>query len=64
VPLAAVGPVLEPVQAEQILLTGQADVVLLGRELLRDANFALRAADALHHEDAALIPMAYHLAHR
>ena len=63
-PTGAVGLILEPAQAEQILLTGQADVVLLGRELLRDPNFALRAADALHHEDPDLIPMAYHRAHR
>lgn len=63
-PTGAVGLILEPVQAEQILLTGQADVVLVGRELLRDPNFTLRAAEAVHHRDATLIPLAYHRAHR
>lgn len=43
-PAAAVGLITEPVQAEHILATGQADVVLLGRESLRDPHFPLRAA--------------------
>lgn len=44
VPVAAVGLITEPVQAEHILFTGQADVVLIGREALRDPHFPLRAA--------------------
>lgn len=47
VPSAAVGMITEPAQAEQILRTGQADAVLLGRELLRDPYWPLRAAGAL-----------------
>lgn len=47
VPTAAVGMITEPFQAEQILATGQADVVLLGREMLRDPHFPFRAATAL-----------------
>ena len=43
-PAGAVGLITDPVQAEQILLTGQADVVLIGRESLRDPHFPLRAA--------------------
>lgn len=43
-PAAAVGLITEPVQAEHILATGQADVVLIGREVLRDPHFPLRAA--------------------
>lgn len=43
-PAAAVGLITEPVQAEHILATGQADVVLIGRESLRDPHFALRSA--------------------
>lgn len=39
VPTAAVGLITEPVQAEHILATGQADVVLTGREALRDPHF-------------------------
>jgi 2,4-dienoyl-CoA reductase-like NADH-dependent reductase (Old Yellow Enzyme family) len=44
---AAVGLITSPEQAETIVASGQADVVLLGRELLRDPRFPLRAATAL-----------------
>jgi len=40
----AVGMITEALQAEQILASGQADVVLLARELLRDPYWPLRAA--------------------
>jgi 2,4-dienoyl-CoA reductase-like NADH-dependent reductase (Old Yellow Enzyme family) len=63
VPTAAVGLITEPFQAEHVLATGQADVVLLGREYLRDQNFALRAADALRHE-IDYMPAAYHRAYK
>jgi len=43
----AVGMITEPAQAEQIVATGQADVVLLAREMLRDPYWPLRAARAL-----------------
>jgi 2,4-dienoyl-CoA reductase-like NADH-dependent reductase (Old Yellow Enzyme family) len=43
----AVGLITEPVQAEQIVATGQADAVLLGRELLRDPYWPLHAAKEL-----------------
>ena len=46
-PTAAVGLITEPAQADQIVRTGQADLVLLAREMLRDPHFALRAAAAL-----------------
>ncbi len=46
-PVAAVGLITEPQQAEQILATGRADAVFLGRELLRDPSFAQRAAHEL-----------------
>ncbi|MGO4585784.1 NADH:flavin oxidoreductase/NADH oxidase [Arthrobacter sp. 2RAF6] len=46
-PTAAVGMIDDPRQAEQIIATGLADVVMVGREFLRNANFALHAADAL-----------------
>jgi 2,4-dienoyl-CoA reductase-like NADH-dependent reductase (Old Yellow Enzyme family) len=45
----AVGLITDPAQADQIIRTGQADVVLLARELLRDPYWPLRAADTLHH---------------
>jgi 2,4-dienoyl-CoA reductase-like NADH-dependent reductase (Old Yellow Enzyme family) len=43
----AVGFITAPAQAEQIVATGQADVVLLARELLRDPYWPLHAASAL-----------------
>ncbi|WIE74419.1 NADH:flavin oxidoreductase/NADH oxidase [Curtobacterium sp. MCSS17_007] len=43
----AVGMISTAFQAEQILATGQADVVMVGREFLRDPSFALRAAAEL-----------------
>jgi 2,4-dienoyl-CoA reductase-like NADH-dependent reductase (Old Yellow Enzyme family) len=43
----AVGLITEPAQAEQIIATGQADVVFLGRELLRNPHWPLAAARAL-----------------
>ena len=43
----AVGFITEPFQAEQIVATGQADVVLLARELLRDPYWPLHAAQRL-----------------
>jgi 2,4-dienoyl-CoA reductase-like NADH-dependent reductase (Old Yellow Enzyme family) len=44
----AVGMITEPVQAEQIVATGQADAVLMAREFLRDPYWPLHAAKALH----------------
>jgi len=43
----AVGMILEPVQAETIVSTGQADIVLLAREMLRDPYWPRRAAQVL-----------------
>ena len=44
----AVGMITAPEQADQIIRSGQADVVLLAREMLRDPYWPLRAAHALH----------------
>ncbi len=46
----AVGLITEPEQAEQILMSEQADVVLLARELLRNPYWPLHAATALKSE--------------
>src|ERR1700730_7447870 len=43
----AVGLITSPVQAEQIVGTGQADAILIARELLRDPYWPLRAAQRL-----------------
>ncbi|RKN28812.1 NADH:flavin oxidoreductase/NADH oxidase [Micromonospora musae] len=47
VPTGAVGLIVEPEHAEQIVADGEADLVLLGRELLRDPYWPLRAAAKL-----------------
>ena len=44
---AAVGMITEPTQADAIIATGQADLVLLAREMLRSPYWALDAAAAL-----------------
>jgi len=44
---AAVGMITSPAQAETVIRSGQADLVLLARELLRDPHFPLRAAREL-----------------
>jgi 2,4-dienoyl-CoA reductase-like NADH-dependent reductase (Old Yellow Enzyme family) len=43
----AVGMIMEPKQADEIIRSGQADIVLLAREFLRDPYFPLHAASAL-----------------
>lgn len=46
-PTAAIGVITEPAQADQIVRTGQADMVFLAREMLRDPYWPLRAARVL-----------------
>ncbi|WP_329259893.1 NADH:flavin oxidoreductase/NADH oxidase [Streptomyces pseudovenezuelae] len=46
-PVAAVGLITETEQAEKILANGEADAVLLGRELLRNPSWARHAAREL-----------------
>jgi 2,4-dienoyl-CoA reductase-like NADH-dependent reductase (Old Yellow Enzyme family) len=48
IPTGAVGMISAPEQADQIIRTGQADVVLLAREMLRDPYWPLHATEALH----------------
>ncbi len=43
----AVGMITSPVQAEHIMVIGQADAVIIARELLRDPYWPLRAAREL-----------------
>jgi 2,4-dienoyl-CoA reductase-like NADH-dependent reductase (Old Yellow Enzyme family) len=47
VPTGTVGVILHPFQAEHILVTGQADCILLAREMLRDPYWALHAASMM-----------------
>ena len=44
---ASVGMITAPVQADHIIRTGQADMVLIARELLRDPHWPLHAAREL-----------------
>ncbi|GGA91819.1 NADPH dehydrogenase NamA [Puia dinghuensis] len=45
----AVGIITDAVQAETLIVTGQADLVFLARQLLRDPYFPLHAAAELRH---------------
>jgi len=47
IPTGAVGLITTPAEAEEIIERGQADLVLLGREELRDPYFPLHAAHTL-----------------
>jgi 2,4-dienoyl-CoA reductase-like NADH-dependent reductase (Old Yellow Enzyme family) len=48
IPTTALGMITEPVQAETILSTEQADLVVLARELLRDPYWPRRAAQQMN----------------
>jgi 2,4-dienoyl-CoA reductase-like NADH-dependent reductase (Old Yellow Enzyme family) len=47
IPVGAVGLITEPEQADEIVRSGKADIVLLARELLRNPYFPLAAANKL-----------------
>jgi 2,4-dienoyl-CoA reductase-like NADH-dependent reductase (Old Yellow Enzyme family) len=47
IPTGTVGFITDPVQAEQIVATGQADAVIIAREMLRHPYWPLHAARAL-----------------
>jgi 2,4-dienoyl-CoA reductase-like NADH-dependent reductase (Old Yellow Enzyme family) len=57
IPTGAVGMITEPAQAEAIIHGGQADIVLLAREMLRDPYWPVHAAAALGY--AASWPVQY-----
>jgi 2,4-dienoyl-CoA reductase-like NADH-dependent reductase (Old Yellow Enzyme family) len=54
---ATVGLITEPMQADEIIRNQRADVVLLGRQMLRDPHWALHAAQAL--KQPAPVPAQY-----
>jgi len=58
-PVAAVGLITEPDQAQAILAEGRADLILLARVLLRDPYWPMRAASALGRVEALPIPPQY-----
>jgi 2,4-dienoyl-CoA reductase-like NADH-dependent reductase (Old Yellow Enzyme family) len=50
IPTGAVGMITEPDQADAIVKSGQADLVFLAREMLREPYWALKAGRALGQE--------------
>jgi 2,4-dienoyl-CoA reductase-like NADH-dependent reductase (Old Yellow Enzyme family) len=50
IPVSTVGMITSPRQAEHVLATGQADVVMLGRAALADPHWWHRAAHQLGHD--------------
>lgn len=54
---AAVGLITEPMQADELIRNGRADLVLLGRAMLRDPYWALHAAQDL--KQPAPVPPQY-----
>jgi len=59
----AVGIITHPIQAETILASGQADLVVMARQLLRDPYFPLHAADELGYKEIHW-PLQYERARR
>jgi len=47
IPTSTVGLIMQPLQAEHILTTGQADAVMIAREMLRDPYWPRHAAQVL-----------------
>ncbi len=58
-----VGLITEATHADEIIRNGRADIVLMGREVLRDPYFPQRAAKELGLKDAAYVPPQYLRAH-
>lgn len=50
IPTGAVGLITEPKEADEVITGGDADIVLLGRELLREPYWALKAQHAFEEE--------------
>ena len=60
VPTMAVGLIVDPEQADDVVESGSADLVAMGRQLLEDPNFVFHAARRLGHPDPfAILPESY-----
>ena len=59
IPTMAVGEITTPEHAESILQDGRADIILLGREMLRDAYWPYHAAVRLGTPNAVPLPPNY-----
>ena len=62
VPTAAVGLIVDPLQANQIIQDQSADLVYLGREMIRDPNWPIRAGLALDENQRVRVPAQYNTA--
>jgi len=51
--------ITQPMQADEIIRNGRADLVLLARELLRNPYWPIQAAKALGHADELHLPPQY-----
>jgi 2,4-dienoyl-CoA reductase-like NADH-dependent reductase (Old Yellow Enzyme family) len=58
-PTIAVGMITDPRQAETILASGQADMVFLAREFLREPYWPAHAARALGAPTTSIVPVQY-----
>ncbi|MBW4450609.1 MAG: NADH:flavin oxidoreductase/NADH oxidase [Spirirestis rafaelensis WJT71-NPBG6] len=56
---AAVGAITNAMQADEIIRNNRADIVLLGREMLRDPYWPYRAAQELDEKNTATLPIQY-----
>ncbi|WP_141733383.1 NADH:flavin oxidoreductase/NADH oxidase [Oligoflexus tunisiensis] len=55
----AVGMITQSMQADAIIRSGQADLVFIAREFLRDPYWPLRAQKELHAKTEGLVPVQY-----
>lgn len=56
---AAVGLINQGMQADDYIRNGRADIVLMGREMLRDPYFPLRASHDVHQKEKLDTPLQY-----
>ena len=61
IPVAAVGMITEPAQANEIIEQNRADIVLMGRGMLRNPNWPQLAAVELGETKRVRIPVQYYL---
>lgn len=59
IPTGAVGLITDPKQADEVVTGGDADLVSVGRELLREPYWALKAQHELGQEPAWPTPYGY-----
>ncbi len=59
IPTAAVGMIVHPLQADEIIRNQRADLVLIGREMLRDPHWAYHASLVLRKPQAHTLPIQY-----